>query len=139
MRRRLAPAVLLLALVLGSCTYYPTIPDVGGIRIRPQNGRAVRQPTGLALFMDLESSGKYGDAVVGVLAPEVAGSAVMIGPAGQPVTRLEVPGTTLVRLFPAGPHIVLGDLARPVAAGEVLLVTLIFEKVGNIGAITRVE
>jgi len=139
MRRRLAPAVLLLALVLGSCTYYPTVADLGGIRIRPQNGRAVRQPTGLALFMDLESSGRYGDAVVGVLAPGVAKSAVIIGPAGQPVTRLEVPGTTLVRLYPAGPHIVLNDLTRPVAPGEVVLVTLVFEKVGNIGAIARVE
>jgi copper(I)-binding protein len=138
MKRRLAPAVLLLALVLGGCVYYPTIPDIGGIRIRPQNGRAVRQPTGLALYMDLDSTGKYGDAVVGVLA-DVAKSAVLVDQAGQTVPRLEVPGTTLVRLFPQGPHIVLTDLSRPVQSGEVVLVTLVFEKIGNVGTITRVE
>jgi copper(I)-binding protein len=138
MTRRLAPAVLLLALVLGGCVYYPTIPDIGGIRIRPQNGRAVRQPTGLVLYMDLDSTGKYGDAVVGVLA-DVAKSAVLVDQAGQAVPRLEVPGVTLVRLFPQGPHIVLTDLSRPVQPGEVVLVTLVFEKIGNVGTITRVE
>jgi copper(I)-binding protein len=138
MRRRLAP-LLLLALAIAGCVYYPTIPDVGGIRIRPQNGRAVRQPTGLALYMDLDSTGKYGDAVVGVIAPDVAKSAVLVDQAGQVVPRLEVPGTAVVRLFPQGPHILLTELARPVAPGEVVLITLVFEKVGNIGAITRVE
>ena len=62
-----------------------------------------------------------------------------MGPGGQPVTRLEIPGTALVRLFPEGPHIALGDLTRPVAPGEVILITLIFEKIGNLGAIARVE
>jgi copper(I)-binding protein len=138
MTRRLAPAVLFLVLALGGCVYYPTIPDIGGIRIRPMNGRAVRESTGLVLYMDLDSTGKYGDAVVAVLA-DVAKSAVLVDQAGQTVPRLEVPGTTLVRLFPQGPHIVLTELARPVQSGETLLVTLVFERIGNVGAITRVE
>jgi len=46
MKRR---ALVLVGLLLAGCTYYPTIEDIGGIRIRPQNGRAVRQPTGLAV------------------------------------------------------------------------------------------
>jgi copper(I)-binding protein len=137
MRRR--AAVALVALSLAGCVYYPNIGDVGGIRIRPQNGRAVRQPAGLALYMDLDSTGRDGDAIVSVLAPAVAKSAVLIDQTGATVPRLEVPGATRVRLFPEGPHIVLTDLARPVAPGEVVIVTLVFEKVGNIGAITTVE
>ena len=53
MRRRVAPAVLLVALLVGACTYSPMIPDIGGIRIRPENARAVLQPSGLAVSMDL--------------------------------------------------------------------------------------
>jgi copper(I)-binding protein len=139
MRRGVARAALLLVLVIAGCTYYPTVPDVGGIRIRPMNGRAVRTPAGLALYVDLESTGKYGDAVIGVAAPDVAKSAALRGPAGEPVARVEVPGTAIVRLAPQGVHIALSDLTRAVAAGDVVLVTLVFEKIGNVGAITRVE
>jgi copper(I)-binding protein len=137
MRRR--AALWLLALGVGGCVHYPSAPDLGGIRIRPLNGRAVRQPTGLVLYMDLDSTGKYGDAVVAVLAPVIAKSAVVVDATGQPVPRFEVPGETRVRLFPEGPRIVLTDLTRPVIPGEILIVTLVFEKVGNIGAITKVE
>jgi len=138
MRRRAAPGLLLLALVLGGCVYYPTIPDVGGIRIRPQNARAVVQPTGLAISMDLDSTGKYGDVLVGATS-ELARTAMIVVPPGQPASRVEVPGTTMVRLTPQGPHIVLSDLTRSVAPGETILVTLLFEKIGRLGVPTRVE
>ncbi len=138
MKRR--AALWLLALGVGGCVYYPTAPDLGGIRIRPHNGRAVRQPQGgLVLYMDLDSTGKYGDALVAVLAPVIARQVLLVDQTGRPIPRLEVPGETRVSLFSEGPRIVLGDLTRPVVPGEILIVTLVFEKVGNIGAITKVE
>jgi copper(I)-binding protein len=137
MRRRAALWLLLLG--VGGCVYYPTVPDIGGIRIRPQNGRAIRQPAGLVVYMDLDSTGKYGDAVVAVIVPPFAKNAALLDPAGQPISRLEVPGETRVRLFPEGPRIVLTDLTRPMVPGEALIVTLVFEKVGQIGAVARVE
>jgi copper(I)-binding protein len=137
MRRR--AALWLLALALGGCVHYPSVDDVGGIRIRPQNGRALRHQGGLVLYMDLDSTGKYGDAVVAVIAPPVAKSAVLLDQTGRPLSRLEVPGETRLRLFAEGPRIVLSDLTRPVVPGEAIIVTLVFEKIGNIGALTRVE
>jgi copper(I)-binding protein len=132
-------ALWLLALALGGCVHYPSVDDVGGIRIRPQNGRALRHQGGLVLYMDLDSTGKYGDAVVAVIAPPVAKSAVLLDQTGRPLSRLEVPGETRLRLFAEGPRIVLSDLTRPVVPGEAIIVTLVFEKIGNIGALTRVE
>jgi copper(I)-binding protein len=138
MRRLAAPAVLLAVLLAAGCVYYPTVKDLGGVRIRPMNGHAVRQPTGLAVYMDLESTGKYGDALVAVLC-DVAKAAQLVTATGVPVTRLEVPGVSVVRLQPESLYIVLSDLTRPVLAGDVLIVTLVFEKSGQIGAITRVD
>jgi len=95
MRRRAAP-LLLVALVLAACTYYPMIPDIGGIRIRPQNARAVARPSGLSVYMDLASTGKYGDTIVGATS-EIARRAALVVPGGQPAARLEVPGEATVR------------------------------------------
>jgi copper(I)-binding protein len=137
--RLLAALVVLSAGLLAGCTYYPTIYDAGGIRIRPQNGRAVQQPAGLAVYMDLASTGKFGDTIVGATS-EIARRATLVAPpGGQPVTRLEVPGEATVRLTPDGAHIVLSELTRPVRPGETVLVTVLFERLGRIGVPTHVE
>lgn len=133
--RRLA--LVLLALVLAGCVYYPTVEDIGGIRIRPQNGRAVVQPTGLALYMDLDSTGKYGDALVGVTTDVARGATIVTLP-DQPVNRIEVPGATIVSLRRDGPHVLLSELTRAPQPGEVILVTLLFEKLGRIGVPTKI-
>ena len=132
-------ALWLLALGVAGCVHYPTAPEVGGIRIRPHNGHAVRQPAGLVVYMDLDSTGKYGDTLVAVLAPGIAKTAMLLDQAGKPVSRLEVPGETQVKLFAEGPRIVLTDLTRAPVQGEVIILTLVFEKMGNVGAITRIE
>jgi copper(I)-binding protein len=137
MRRR--AALWLLAMGLGGCVYYPTVGDIGGIRIRPQNARALRHEGTLVVYMDLDSTGKYGDAVVAVVVPPIARNAVLIDQTGRPIARLEVPGETRVRLFSDGPRIVLTELTRPVVPGEAIIITLVFEKAGNIGALARVE
>jgi len=137
MRRR-AAALLLLAGLLGGCVYYPTVPDIGGIRIRPQDARAVSQPSGLAVYMDLESTGKYGDVLIGATS-DIARKVALVVPAGQTAPGVVVPGATVVRLNAVGPHIVLSELTRAVTPGETVMVTLLFEKVGRIGVPARVE
>ena len=145
MRRGATPAALLVALLVAGCVYYPTIRDVGGIQIRPTNGRAVVQPSGLIVYMDIESTGFDGDAVIGATS-DVARNAVLVVPAAQTAKtqsnapiRLEVPGAATVRLTPDGPHIELTDLTRTVARGDTVLITLLFEKLGRIGVPARIE
>lgn len=123
----------MLALVVAGCVHYPSVEDIGGIRITPRNGRAVRQPDGALVSMELRSTGKFGDVLMSAFSP-VAREAQLV-PAG----RLEVPGTTVVALTPPGPHLVLSGLTRPLVPGESIIVTLIFEKSGGIGVITVVE
>ena len=130
-------ALAALALLLAGCVYYPTVADVGGTRIRTENGRAVLDGTGALVYFDVNSTGKYGDAIVGVAAPVARQALVISG--GIPVTRLEIPGATTVKFVPGGPHVALADLQRPLAKGETIIVTLQFEKSGGIGVVTVIE
>jgi copper chaperone PCu(A)C len=132
-RHARAAAIVMLVLVVAGCVHYPSVEDIGGIRIVPRNGRAVRQPDGAVVSMELNSTGKFGDVVMTAYSP-VARQAQLVPP-----VPLEVPGTTLVTLTPDGPHIVLTGLTRPLVPGESIIVTLIFEKSGGIGVITVVE
>jgi len=50
-----------------------------------------------------------------------------------------VPGATLVRLAPGAARIVLSELTRELQPGEVVIVTLVFQKAGAIGVISPVE
>lgn len=136
MLRRAAPAVLVL--LLAGCVYYPTVMDAGGTRIRTEKGRAVRDGDGARVYFDVNSTGKYGDFIVGVLAAPVARQAQLVD-GTTPVPRLEIPGASTVKFVPEGPHVVLSDLARPLAKGETFIVTLQFEKSGGIGIVTVVE
>jgi len=137
-RRGWAALLALLALVAAGCVYYPTVFDAGGVRLHPRHGRAVRQADRAEVYLELASTGKYGDVLTGVLAP-VAGRAELVGPGGAPVARLEIPGETVLRFGPGGYRVVLADLKRPLAPGETFIVTLLFEKSGGIGVITVVE
>jgi hypothetical protein len=135
MARRAALAAL--ALLLAGCVHYPTVADVGGTRIRTANGRAVLEGTGARVYFDVDSTGKYGDAIVGVAAPVARQALVISG--GIPVSRLAIPGATTVKFAPGGPHVALSDLQRPLARGETIIVTLQFEKSGGIGVVTVIE
>lgn len=136
MVRRAALAALIL--VMAGCVYYPTVMDTGGVRIRTENGRAVRQGADLLVTFDVASSGKFGDVLVGVTTL-VAKQAVLVNGKGGPLGRLEIPGAATVRFTPDGPHVVLRTLQRPVERGETFIVTLLFEKSGGIGVVTLVE
>ena len=136
MVRRAALAALLL--LLSGCYYRPSVMDTGGVRIRTENGRAVRQGADLLVTFDVVSTGAYGDTIVGVASP-VAKQAVLVNGTGGPVSRLEIPGASTVKFTPADAHIVLSALQRPVERGETFIVTLLFEKSGGIGVVALLE
>ncbi len=139
LRRRPAIAVLVpLLLTLGACVYYPIVSDVGGIRIQPAHGRVVRQDGGAVFYADINSTGKFEDVLTRV-ETVIARRAQLVDAAGASLPRLHVPGTTLVRLVPDGQRVVLSDLTRELKPGEVVIVTLFFEKTGAIGVISPVE
>jgi len=128
-------AVLLLA---GGCVYYPTVADVGGVRIQPEHGRVVRSGDGAVFFVDLNSTGMFEDVLLRV-ETDFAKRAQLVSATGARVERLTVPGTTLVRLHEAGERVALSELTRELKTGEVVIVTLVFEKYGALGVVSAVE
>ena len=136
MVRRAALAALLI--VMTGCVYYPTVMDTGGVRLRTENGRAVRQGADLVVTFDVVSSGKYGDVITAVHTP-VARQAQLVDGRGSPLSRVEVPGASVMRFTEKGPHVVLSELTRPLVLGDTIIVTLVMEKMGGLGVIATVE
>lgn len=129
--------VALVALAAG-CVHYPSVMDIGGTRIFPRHGHAVRDGAKLRFYVELDSSGKFGDVVTGIASP-VARTAELVSASGAPLAELEVPGTQVVRLAPDGPHGVLSDLTREVKPGDTVIVTLTLRKSGGLGVVTVVQ
>ena len=130
-------ALVALVGLLSGCVYYPTVMDAGGTRIRTEKGRAVLDGSSARVYFDVNSTGKYGDVIVGVVAPVAKQAQVVDG--ASPVARMEIPGAATVKFAPDGPHVRLADLQRPLSKGETFIVTLQFEKSGGIGVVTVVE
>ena len=129
---------LVLLLLTGGCVYYPTVADVGGVRLLPERGRVVCSGDGALFFADINNTGMFEDVLVRVEAP-IAKRAQLLSQGGQPLSRLQVPGTSLVRLHPGGERVALSELTRELKAGEVVIVTLFFEKSGALGVVSPVE
>lgn len=141
-RRGKATSRLLLLLVggllAGACVYYPTVEDVGGVRLLPQQGRVVRNGDGALFFVDINSPGMFEDTLVRVETP-IAKRFQFVTQAGEPLEKLLVPGIGLLRLHPGGERVALSELTRELKAGEVVIVTLFFEKSGALGVVSPVE
>jgi len=138
-RRRVRAAVLLAAgLLVGGCVYYPTVEDVGGVRLLPEHGRVVRNGEGALFFVDINSTGMFEDALLRVETP-IAKRAQLLTQTGELLPRLAVPGTSLVRLHPGGERVALSELTRELQAGEVVLVTLLSEQSGALRVVSPVE
>jgi copper(I)-binding protein len=133
-----AAALAVVLLLTAGCVNYPTVMDAGGPRLRPDKGRAVRKADSAVVYFDLKSTGKYGDVITAVYSP-VAKLAKLVDGGGDPLTRLEIPGSTTMSFTSEGPHVVLTELTRALTPGETIIVTLVFEKSGGIGVITTVE
>ena len=124
--------------LLGGCVYYPTVEDVGGVRLQPEHGRVVREGDGAVFFVDITSTGMFEDALVRVETP-IAKRTQLVAPTGEPLARLLVPATSQVRLHPGGERVALSELTRELKPGEVVIVTLFFEKSGALGVVASVE
>ena len=140
-RRRAVGGVtigLVLLVLAGGCVYYPTVADVGGVRIQPEHGRVVRSGDGALFFVDLNSTGMFEDVLLRV-ETTIAKRAQLVSANGGQLAKLTVPGTSLVRLHAAGERVALSELTRELKAGEVVIVTLFFEKYGALGVVSAVE
>jgi len=69
----------------------------------------------------------------------IAKRAQLLTQAGEPLTRIAVPATSLTRLHSGGERVELFELTRELKAGEVVIVTLFFEKSGALGVVSPVE
>jgi copper(I)-binding protein len=141
MRRhgRAPAAVLALGLVLlAGCVTYPMVTDVGGVRIQPTNGRIVRDGASAVFVAEINSTGKFDDTIMRV-ETSIARKAQLVDAAGAPLEKLKVPGATLLRLAKDGPRVLLSELTRELKPGEVVIVTLFFEKAGAVGVISPVD
>jgi copper(I)-binding protein len=135
--RAAVPTLILLWLASG-CTYYPSVADMGGVRLQPERARAVRQANEAVVYFRLRSTGKYGDVLTGAETP-VARRAELRDANGKTVAQIEVPGETAVSFDERGPRVVLSDLTRELTPGETIIVTLRFQKTGALGLVTAVE
>jgi copper(I)-binding protein len=125
-------------LLVGGCVYYPTVEDVGGVRLVPEHGRIVRNSDGALFFVDINSTGMFEDAIVRVETP-IAKRTQLLTQTGELLTRIAVPPTSLMRLHPGGERVALSELTRELKAGDVVIVTLFFEKSGALGVVSSVE
>jgi copper(I)-binding protein len=130
--------IVALALLLAGCVYYPTVGDVAGAHLAPERGRVVRNGDGALFFVDITNTGISEDFLVRVEMP-LAKRAQILGATGEAVQKLSVPGPSLLRLRPDGERVALSELTRELKAGEVVIVTLFFEKSGAVGVISSVE
>ena len=141
--RASTPALRLVLLLVGvllvaGCVYYPTVEDVGGVRLLPEHGRVVREGNGALFFVDISSTGMFEDALVRIETP-IAKRAQLLTQAGEPLAKITVAPTALTRLHSGGERVALSELTRELKTGEVVIVTLFFEKSGALGVISSVE
>jgi copper(I)-binding protein len=137
MRARFA-SLALLATLLAGCTYYPTPGDTGSPRLEPRNGRVVRTADGAICYFDLDSTGMYGDLLLGAEST-IAREVQIVTPDGVPVATVDIPGLSRFDFRPDGLRIALRGLTQPLVSGQGVIVTLVFEKSGRIGVVSRVE
>jgi copper(I)-binding protein len=130
--------IVALALVLAGCVYYPTVGDIGGANLAPERGRVVRNGDGALFFVDITNSGISEDFLVRVEMP-LAKRAQILSATGEAVPKLSVRGPSLLRLRADGERVALSELTRELKAGEVVIVTLFFEKSGAVGVVSSVE
>ena len=139
-RRAFGPGTIVFALtlLLAGCVYYPTVGDIAGARLAPERGRVVRNGDGALFFVDITNSGISEDFLVRVEMP-IAKRAQILSATGEPLQKLSVPGPSLLRLRPDGERVALSELTRELKAGEVVIVTLFFQKSGAVGVVSSVE
>jgi len=131
---------LVLVCLVGCNVSYPSVDQTGEPVIRPENGHVLRPaPAGgrAVVYVDVVNRGGAADTLLGVLS-DVAGRAELRDGSGR-LGKVYIPPASTVALASEGRHIELLDLKQPLQTGDVIIVTLLFEKSGAIGAITAVR
>jgi copper(I)-binding protein len=96
-------------------------------------------------FFTIKNSGAKADKLIAVASPAAATAEIhsmaMEGNVMRmhPVVALDVPPGSTVALRPGGFHLMLFDLKQPLKAGDVVPLTLTFEKAGAIVVNVEVE
>ena len=98
-----------------------------------------------AVYATLVNAGKDRDALVA--ATSDAAEAVEIHESYQesgmmkmrPVTKIDVPAGKTVEMKPGGYHIMLLNLTRDLKAGQVMELTLVFEKAGKMPVTAQIK
>jgi copper(I)-binding protein len=125
----------------GGCTMsYPTVAQTGEPVIRPENGRVLQAaPAGgrAVCYVEVVNQGGAADTLVGVVS-DIAGRAELRDRSGR-LSKVRIPPASKVGLTSEERHIELYDLKQDLRTGDVIIVTLLFEKSGAIGAITAVR
>ena len=137
-RARLLGVVL--ACAVGCTVSYPSVDQTGEPVIRPENGRVLHPALAggsTVVYVEVVNQGGAGDMLLGVLS-DVAGRAELRDHAG-PLGKVRIPPASTIALSSEGRHIELYDLRQPLQTGDVIIVTLLFEKSGAIGVISAVQ
>jgi copper(I)-binding protein len=141
-RSFLVAAALLATALASACSQggdeapAPTPTPGPNLAISDAAGRAVMGRG--AVYMRITNTGTLSDYLVGASSPAArtveVHETVMEGAMSQmrPVARVEVPANGELVLKPGGYHIMMMDLERDLKVGDVIEVTLSFEKSGRI-------
>ena len=113
---------------------YVYVLGAGGITV--QDARIVASPDNprdAKLFMTLANRADEADRLIGV-ATDLAWGCGFHGPtaAGGSTPYIELPAESIVRLGPGGAYIDLSDLGEPIKAGDEAILTLVFERAGEV-------
>jgi periplasmic copper chaperone A len=144
------PALTLAALllvVLGACTSSPAAtPTSAGIAVSGAWARAAAMNGTSAAYLTIANGGSTADRLLSVSTPAAMSAQVhqtMSDPSGmtgmQPVAGVDIPAGGQVTLEPGGYHIMLMELTKPLAPGETIQLTLVFEKTGPVVVMAEVR
>lgn len=118
----------------------------GGITVAHPWARATPKGAKVgAAYLEIKADAKAGDRLIGASSPAAAraeihthaqeGDVVKM----RPVDSVAIDAGTSLVLQPSGVHVMLMDLKAPLAEGDLLTLTLLFEKAGPIEVEATVE
>lgn len=134
-------ATLLVVLSACSSSGSPSGPasPAAGIAVSGAWARAAAQDGTSAAYLTIDNGGGAADQLLSVSTPAAGMAQVhetMSDASGmtgmQPVNAIDIPAGGQVKLEPGGYHIMLMDLTKPLAAGDAIQLTLVFQKAGPV-------
>lgn len=138
--KRVAAGLAVAAVIAVAVGGYLYTLGAGGITV--QDARIVASPDDprdAKLFLTVANRANRSDRLIGV-ATDLAWGCGFHGPtaAGGNVPYIDVPAESILRLGPGSAHIDLSDIGEPVRAGDEAVLTLVFERAGEIPVKARV-